>query len=396
MTEAATYDAGKDFVALTSDGTAPGAQQVAVVNGADVPVFTLELPPGLRGQAREQVARRQLQDRAGLTAETTEIRPIYPPKQSEKWSKVLIADSALLAEWKATAGPHCRAVLPDYLTLPTASGIWSMAMRNDMLMVRLGPDEGFTAQPDLAMTMLKMQLDQADTVRPGAILSLGTAPEGLKALADAHNVPVITSPTEAKALGLEVPAVLTHGEIEFDLRRDPQMARTKLRKQVLPWRWPLLFALIAAGLWSAAQIIETRRIEARTAQLNTQTRELVREKFIPTGPLLDMRIQVSQVLAERQLRAAGWQSEITALDLFATAAGVLSTRGVETDQVSTVSGNEVALDLTMPDFASVDQLADDLRAAGLTVSVVQSRVSEGSAAVRSEIRLRAPETEAAE
>lgn len=395
MTEVATYDAGKDFVALTGDGTTPGAQQVAVVCGADVPVITLDLPPGLRGQAREQVARRQLQDRAGLTAETTEIRPIYPPKQSEKWSKVLIADAALLAKWKAIAGPHCRAVLPDYLSLPTASGIWSMAMRNDMLMVRLGPDEGFTAQPDLAMVMLEMQLDQARDLLPGAILCLGTAPDGLKALADIHDVPLIASPAEAKGLGLEVPAVLTHGELEFDLRRDPQMARTKLRKQVLPWRWPLLFALIAAGLWSASQVIETRRIETRTAQLNTQTRELVRDKFIPTGPLLDMRIQVSQVLAERQLRAAGWQDKITALDLFATAAGVLSTRGVETDQVSTVSATEVALDVTMPDFASVDQLASDLRAAGLTVTVVQSRVSEGSAAVRSEIRLRPPGTEAA-
>lgn len=174
------------------------------------------------------------------------------------------------------------------------------------------------------------------------------------------------------------------------------MARARLRKQVLPWRWPLLFALIATGLWSAAQIIESRRIEARTAQLNTQTRELVRQDFIPTGPLLDMRIQVSQVLAERQLRAEGWQDDISALDLFATAAGVLSEQGVETDQVSTVSRTEVALDLTMPDFASVDRLANDLRAAGLTVSIVESRVSDGSAAVRSEIRLRAPEAEAAE
>lgn len=395
MTQTATYGAGKDFVPLTSSGTAPGAHQVAVVSGADVPVFTLDLPPGLRGQAREQVARRQLQDRAGLTAETTQIRPIYAPKQGEKWSNVLIADSALLAEWKATAGTQCRAVLPDYLILPTATEIWTLAAGDGMLMVRLGPDDGFTAQTDLALAMLEMHLGRVSPL-PAAILNLGAEHDAVQALADIHKIPVITAPDEAKALGLDVPAVLTHGELEFDLRRDPQVARARLRKQVLPWRWPLLFALIATGLWSAAQIIESRRIEARTAQLNTQTRELVRQDFIPTGPLLDMRIQVSQVLAERQLRAEGWQDDISALDLFATAAGVLSEQGVETDQVSTVSRTEVALDLTMPDFASVDRLANDLRAAGLTVSIVESRVSDGSAAVRSEIRLRAPEAEAAE
>ena len=390
MTQTATYEAGKDFVLLDRAGAQPGAQQIAVVSGVDVPVLTLDLPPGLRGQAREQVARRQLMDRAGLTAETTQIRPIYAPRQSDIWSKVLIADSALLAHWKEAAGTQCRALLPDYLTLPTAADIWTIAAKGDVLVVRLGPDDGFAAQHDLALTMLEMQLDQA-AKPPRALLNLGPPLEALDVLADVHDIAIITTASEAKALNLEEPKVLAHGELDFDLRRDPQMARARLGKQVLPWRWPLLFAVIAAGLWSAAQIVETQRIENRTTTLNSQTQALVREYFVPTGPLLDMRIQVSQVLAERQLRADAWQDDISALDLFATAAGVLSTRGVETDQVSAVSAKEVALELTLPDFASVDQLANELRAAGLTVNVVQSRVSDGSAEVRSEIRLTAPE-----
>nr|WP_257786736.1 type II secretion system protein GspL [Sulfitobacter alexandrii] len=368
---------------------------MAVVPGAEVPIFSLDLPPGLRGQAREQVARRQLQDRAGLTAETTQIRPVYMPRQSDRWSKVLIADSALLAEWKAAAGPQCRAVLPDYLTLPTANGIWTVAGQDGYHVVRLAPDEGFAAQPDIALAMLERELD-GQSAPPGAMLVLGPVPEGLEELAGKHEVPIIAEAAEAKALGLEEPTILGHGELDFDLRRDPQLARARLRRQVLPWRWPVLFAAIAAALWSAAQIIETGRIEARTDQLNALTQNLVRENFIPTGPLLDVRVQVSQVMAARQAQASADGDESSAMDLFAIAAGVLSAQGVQTDQASTVSASEVALDLTLPDFASVDRLAADLRAAGLDVEIVESRVSDGSSAVRSEIRLRAPDREAAE
>tara|TARA_R110002095_G_scaffold209289_1_gene195722 strand:+ start:729 stop:1946 length:1218 start_codon:yes stop_codon:yes gene_type:complete len=392
VTQNATFEAGEGFVMLGRDGAQPGPQQVAVVPGTEVSVLTLDLPPGLRGQAREQVARRQLLDRAGLTPANTQIRPIYAPKQGDSWFRVMVADTAVLERWKKAAGAQCRAVLPDYLALPISIGVWTVAARDDVLMVRTGADDGFTAQRELALTMLEMQLDQAATP-PGAILNLGSRVEALAMLAKIHDIAVITAPAAAKALNLPEPKVLAHGELDFDLRRDPQMARARLAKQVLPWRWPLLFAVMAAGLWSAAQVVETRRIENRTAMLNAQTQTLVRENFVPTGPLLDMRIQVSQVLAERQLRADAWQDDISALDLFATAAGVLNSQGVTTDQVSTVSAKEVALDLTLPDFASVDRLASDLRAAGLTVDVVQSRVSDGSAAVRSEIRLTAPLTE---
>jgi hypothetical protein len=125
VTEVATYDAGKDFVALTGDGTTPGAQQVAVVCGADVPVITLELPPGLRGQAREQVARANAGPRRA-DAETTEIRPIYPPKQSENWSKVLIADAPCWQNGRPSPAPIAALFCPTTCPCrpPLASGRW--------------------------------------------------------------------------------------------------------------------------------------------------------------------------------------------------------------------------------------------------------------------------------
>ncbi|MBD3664941.1 hypothetical protein H9Q16_13495 [Sulfitobacter sp. TSTF-M16] len=380
---------GDRFVSLIESGPPPGAQQVALVPGAEVPVLSLDLPPGLRGQSREQVARRQLLDRAGLDA-NAEMRPIHAPKMGDAWSKVMIVDSGQLEGWKTAAGANCRALLPDYLALPTAAGLWTIARKGDTVMARLGPDDGFTAPVEVARAMLDLHLKETDNV-PKAIWLQHPDVIGLVALAEEHGVAVVEDAEALKALDLPDPKVLGHGELAFDLRRDPQLARARMRKRVLPWRWPVLLGLFAIGLWAATQMVETRRLQNMTAALNAQTADLVRAHFVPSGPLLDIRIQVSQTLAERRLAATGWQSQVTALDLFATASGVLTQTGATTQTALAGADQELALSVTVADFAAVDALAAALRGAGLRVNVVESRVTEGASNVRADLRLTPPE-----
>lgn len=383
---------GEKFVSLRNASAAPSASQIALVPGAEVPVLTLELPNGLRGQSREQVARRQLKDRAGLDDAHIQMRPIHLPRERDSWSRVMVTDGVRLDEWKTIAGNRCRALLPDYLALPTAVDIWTFHQQESEILARLGPDDGFTAPMDIALNLLRLHLQNPDT-RPKAILMLGQPIQQIAELAQEFALPVINEATSAKALRLAEPKVLGHAELTFDLRRDPQLARSRLRRRVLPWRWPVLIGLIALGLWASTNVIETSRAQDRVAVIDAQTRDLVRQHFIPSGPLLDMRIQVSQALAERRIAATSWRSEVTALDLFATASGVLTEAGASLEIVNSVSEQELALSLRVSDFAAVDQLAQALRDAGLTVSIVESRVSEGSSKVRTEIRLTPPDTE---
>ncbi len=57
-----------------------GAGRIALVPGALAPLIALDLPEGLRGAAREQVARRQLRDLTGLGDDRLQMRPFHGPR----------------------------------------------------------------------------------------------------------------------------------------------------------------------------------------------------------------------------------------------------------------------------------------------------------------------------
>ncbi|MEP5151792.1 hypothetical protein, partial [Planktotalea sp.] len=104
------------FVYLTDKGAVARKRQIGLIPGAAAPVLTLELPPALRGQAREQVARRQILDRFGLGEDDVDMWPfvLSPTDNAGAWTKVLIADSASVADWRERAGTQAKTVLPDY------------------------------------------------------------------------------------------------------------------------------------------------------------------------------------------------------------------------------------------------------------------------------------------
>src|SRR6056297_2220059 len=143
--------------AAGSAAAMPGRPFVATVPGADAPLLPLDLPPGLTGVARERVARRQLRD-AGCGA-GLDLRPARLGAGRETWARMLVCEGTLRADWAAhvaPAGRRCRAVLPDYLALPAAPGLWVIELDEaGMVRARLGPEDGFAAESDLARALLE-------------------------------------------------------------------------------------------------------------------------------------------------------------------------------------------------------------------------------------------------
>ncbi len=361
-------------------------RHVALVPGAEVPLLTLDLPAGLRGSAREDVARRQLRDRIGAGDGTVELRPFHAPGDSDGWNRALVADAAQLRAWRDRAGKACQAVLPDYLALPAAKDLWVLRQENGSVQARLGPEDGFTADPELARLMLEQALDTV-AAAPKALLLLDGA-DWAETLAAARDIAVIRDPAAAGGLGLATPVVLGHGELGFDLRADPRAARATLRRRVLPWRWPLMAGLVAAGLWGGAQFVATQRLEAEARDVQAETLAVIRESFVPTGPVLDIRTQVSRALADRQAAARDWQERISALMLFARAARVIGA-GQAVSESYRYDDTGLQAVLRLSDFAAAEALVAELRAAGLTVAVDDLRVSDGTSGVRAELRLEA-------
>ncbi|TMM51310.1 type II secretion system protein GspL [Sulfitobacter sabulilitoris] len=374
--------------------TAP-AGHVAVVPGAEVPLLALDLPAGLRGQAREQVARRQLRDRLGTGGDHIEMRPFFAPGDDDRWTRALVADAGALAGWRARAVGGCRAVLPDYLSLPTAPGLWSLDVTDDAVRVRLGPEDGFSAEPALAEVMLAQAFDAAaKDILPQAVLLTGRdtpARAALEAFAQARGLRVVGTADQVEALGLARPQCFAHGETRFDLRADPRAARARLRSQLLPWRWPAVLLLLALVLWSGAQAMAIRTLEAETRALRAGTEALVRQHFLPRAPLLDMRVQVAQVLARRQAAADAARGRVSPLRFFAAAAQVMTDAGAMPEDLSLSPQDGLEVALRLPDFASSDRLVADLRAAGFGVEMVEARAAQGTVGVRAELRLRPAE-----
>lgn len=378
---------GRQFVRLADAGTAHH-RQIVLVPGAAVPLLTLDLPTRLRGLAREQVARRQLQDRLGLSPEKVEMRP-YRGASKNVWNRVLVADTGLVQTWRERVTGNRAVMLPDYLALPTTEGLCTVHTSDGEVAVRLGPDNGFGGQSDVALIALAKAFADPDQA-PKAVLMLGATWSAMVALAEKHDVPVVHDVADVVRIdGLERPTVLEHGEMTCNLCRDPALVRDKLRNQIVPWRWPVAILVLAVTLWIASDMLEIQRLRDERIAIQIATEEIVRDVFLPDGPILDIRSQVLQSEQAMRRAATGGVAGDNALALFERVAATVFETGARTLRVSSPDGSRLDLVIETSDFAAADGLTASLASNELEVRVVGSRRTGDGTSVRTELQVRA-------
>ncbi len=363
------------------------ASQIVLVPGTSVPLVSLDLPPGLRGQAREQVAARQVSDRLGLKSDQIALRPYnagLDKGSAEAWTQVLVADKDWLASLVDLPG---RAVLPDYLSLPAAPEIWTISATKIegalAVMVRLGPQDGFTAAPALARVALRRALQ--DGPAPKAILAIGVLPNDLQDLASAQNIRVFRSAADLAASGLAKPRVLGFGELGLDLRNSPTAARARLKRQLRPWVWAFAASALAAAVWGAGQWWAIQSADNQTLAYKKQITAAVQQDFTNGGPVLDARVQVTRALADLKAQDTGVKQELDPLDLGTQIAQILSVAGAQTNLFHYRQDEGLRIVVQVSDFAAVDQLAEAIRADGLDVVLQDRRTENGVTGVRADL-----------
>lgn len=356
----------------------PSGPFVALVPGAEAPLLRVTLPDTLKGSAREGVALRQIHDRIGMGAGPLVLRPARLGQPGDAWGAVLAAARDAVAGWQAQVQGmrgRCRAVLPDYLALPTAPGLWTVQVSpgpdGASVQARLGVGDGFSAEAPLAAHLLTQALERARAVGalPAAVLRLG-GPEGTidQALAGLRAHP---SP-EALPPALPRPRVLGHGELALDLRHDPRAVSEVAQARLTGLRWPLLLATLGLAGWAGATELETRRDLAHAEAITIATIDAVRRDFLPSGPLLDIPVQVSRALEQRRNPAGNNPDQRAPLDLLHAVSSRLATRPQALRMLSFQSGSGFTLELHVPDFATFEALLDDLRADAVPLHVVRS------------------------
>lgn len=349
-------------------GAPPPGRFIALVPGEEAPLIALALPAGLRGAARLAVARRQVRDRLGPAAEALDLRPAPLGAGGDGWAALLAADRALLARWRGELGAasaRTAALIPDYLALPAAPGLWVLAVSGDgaRLRARLGPGDGFSAETALAALMLA----RARGAAPRAVLVVeGVLPA--EAEAALEGLFVTDDPARLPA-GLSPPEALTRGEIALDLRSDTGLETERRAAGLRVFALSLLLAALGAGGWAGAVAVETARLRDHAAALDEATLALVRRDILPEGPILDIRLQIDREIARRGA-AAGAQG--TGLDLLRRAAEGLTQAGVMPQALSLSPAGAVVVELTLPGFAALEQAAAGLAASGLSVEITRS------------------------
>ena len=362
---------------------------MALVPGEAVPVLRLDLPEKLRGAAREEVARRQAADLLGDVAGTLDVRPLTLEGKAKSWSHVMVADRAALRDWHAQAGRRVRALLPDTLALPVAEGLWVFEAEAGRVRARLGPEDAMAGPEPVVASQLRSLLRQAERAPLAALCTGDDMPQILAILAEAK-VPVTNSPGELP-LGMPALTAFSRGELALDLRRDPQAARTRIQRGVRAWRWPVMIAAIAAGLWAAAQIAVIRAAEQETRSVQSATLDLVRAEFVPTGPILDVHVQVARQLADMRAAATPQAEQMQSFDVFALAARTLDRAGLDVQSVSDHASGGIGVVVQTDDFAGLDALVEDLSTQPLLVEVRDARLVEATNRVSAEIVLQASE-----
>lgn len=348
-------------------GPPPAGRFLALVPGEAAPLLPVALPPALHGAAREQVARRQIADRLGAQAAAVELRPA--PLGPGPFAAVLAADAAALARWRAEPRlAAAAALLPDYLALPAAPGLWVLAAEGGRIRARLGLADGFAAEPALAAALLAEA--RARGPAPRAVWATGALPPAVAAALD--GLPrADTPPPEARALA--------NGEAALDLRRPPGSAAARLagRLRVLA----LAGALAGAGAvaWAASVVVETRALAARAATTQADTLAAAQARLLPPGPIVDLRLQVERELDRRRAVGGGGLGLLNAAAQGLAGAGAVPTRLALRD-------GAVEVELSVTDFAALESVMAALAAQGLAVRVVR-QAGGGAGAVAATLAL---------
>jgi general secretion pathway protein L len=297
----------------------------------------------------------------------------------DAWNRVAVADRATVQRWRkmlGAAAARCKAMVPDYLALPIAPGVWSIDAGDEVIRARLGIADGFTAEPALALRMLDTALKEAEAAQATPRVVLLTGPARALVIPLLQGV-TIASESDDLPGGLQ-PRVLAHGEMTVDFARDPRADAEVVERQVRRLIWPVTLLMAGALGWAGATWLQAQVDLALAQSIRAETVAAVRRDLLPSGPILDLRVQVAREIDARRGGTRDTPQELDPLDIMRLAGPVLaaSQATVQTLAFGAVTDG-LMVEVSLNSFRALDELNTALSEAGLSVTLERSSTDDG-------------------
>jgi general secretion pathway protein L len=370
------------IVELDGDVSLPDGPFVGVIDGAMAPLLAFELPKGLKGNARRDVAMRQLRDQIGHASHDVEIQPFQGTHPKDVWSHAIVKDDgvdALISHKGLKGNAGCMAVLPDFMALPAADTVWTIDVGKKSTRVRLGIGDGFTGDTDFVLLSLEKAQSRE---RPRGVLLLGLKEPRINALLKKLDVPTVGTIAALSEHELPAPKLFGHNELALDLRVNAQAEMADTTRNIRAIFWPVCISIVALGLWLTSMSINLNAARTQALDLRKETLQIVRENFVPTGPILDVKRQVDQAILTAKAEAKSDNTDNTPFEILRQVGVGLSDFPKALKSASFSQAEGVILRLSLPDFKTLDQIVAAIGDQGLTVRI-------GSSDANSESQVRA-------
>ena len=366
-----------------------GQGVVMFVPGEHAIVLEFEMPARVRRGVADRIAFHAVQDLVG--DDMADIHFVRLPRDrgaAASRGRAIVVNRACMEAWCSRAregGVRLAGILPDYLALPWTPGCWTMGVEPGRLRVRLDRLDGFSAEPALAIAILKRRLDEASSP-PDRIRVLSEN----GAAADTHadvlaRLGEAKVPVEREALRA-TGASFEHGEIDANLVAGAFSEHPGLVQEINRWRVPAGLAAAALLAWVLDSGLALRQQRTETEAVDRRIEEIVRADLVPTGPIVDVRLQSARSLEALRAQAVPSRDAGGFLALLASGGEVLA---AGTRQITRVSYREGVLvaEVTLADFRALESLSAELAVRSLIVET-QSSSSSGEEGVQATLAIR--------
>lgn len=359
---------------------APGQKLIVFAPGEHTALLQADIPSSNLQKAL-QAAPFTLEDRLAEDVESLHFAAVSRPQGGYL---VAVTARARMRHWLdrlAAAGLQPTQFVPDILALPQEDGVVNLALDGDCVLVRMPDGGGFGAERDLALPILRRQLQPAaEGASPAHIVIHAEAEAGAALAAELGDVgadirqqPLVDGLLSLLAKELRGHKILSLLQGEFQVRSDLQEH----------WRtWRVSAALLAALLLlGAVQEIASYVHLKRTADaLDKQATELFIQSMPGSDPSLgSLQERMKQQLSQLQ-GGSGGGNLLSLLDGLGTA--VASNPSVQINALNYQDGSLQA-QLQASDVGALDSIKNALsQQAGLAVNLDSVSATGGQASGR--------------